>query len=451
MTYNDKAPWPPASNGFSLVTVNPSSNPTPENPFSWRTSTFVGGTPYRDDTGPTAPVDPSYANIRLTEIMYNPANNPAAEFLELKNVGSSSINMTNLRLVDGVDYVFPNNTLLAAGAFYVITANTTAFQLRYSRAPSGQYTGKLSSTGDRVALYDIFGNDVLNVTYNDKSPWPGGPAQGIGLSLVLISPNSDESDPKSWRTSKSIHGSPFADDAPTGPLDTTLSVLKLTEIMYSPRTLNGYSSADLEFLELKNTGSSAVDLSGSAVVDGVYFVFPPNSMVQPGAFFVLATNATGFNNRYTRQPSGQCHANLRAAEKVSFSDHFGNTFLQLTYNATSPWPNVNGTDHSIVPVDVNSAISIDDGTYWRASANAGGSPFADDPSNPTTSSSGSSVATSVTASSLSTSGTSGGSASTATVTATGASTTAGAASGTEKNFRYSVLPLVLLALLKLVL
>jgi len=312
MTYNDKAPWPPASNGFSLVTANPSSNPTPQNPFSWRTSTFVGGTPYRDDTGPTAPVDPSYANIRLTEIMYNPASNPSAEFLELKNVGSSSINMTNLRLVDGVDYVFPNNILLAAGAFYVITANTTAFQLRYSRAPSGQYTGKLSSTGDRVALYDIFGNDVLNVTYNDKSPWPGGPAQGIGLSLVLISPNSDESDPKSWRTSKSIHGSPFADDAPTGPLDTTLSVLKLTEIMYSPRTLNGYSSADLEFLELKNTGSSAVDLSGSAVVDGVYFVFPPSSMVQPGAFFVLATNAT---DSTTDTPDNQVANVMRTFEQ----------------------------------------------------------------------------------------------------------------------------------------
>ncbi len=47
--YNDKAPWPEEAdgNGFSLVLIDPARTPTPDHsdPFNWRGSVGVGGTP----------------------------------------------------------------------------------------------------------------------------------------------------------------------------------------------------------------------------------------------------------------------------------------------------------------------------------------------------------------------------------------------------------------------
>lgn len=48
-TYNDKSPWPegPDGGGFSLVLINPGQSPPPDHgdPFNWRASLAVGGTP----------------------------------------------------------------------------------------------------------------------------------------------------------------------------------------------------------------------------------------------------------------------------------------------------------------------------------------------------------------------------------------------------------------------
>lgn len=50
-TYNDKAPWPESSDGdgFSLVLIGPASNPDHSNPFNWRPSVALDGTPTGTD------------------------------------------------------------------------------------------------------------------------------------------------------------------------------------------------------------------------------------------------------------------------------------------------------------------------------------------------------------------------------------------------------------------
>ncbi|MFT4550883.1 MAG: hypothetical protein ACI9MB_004864, partial [Verrucomicrobiales bacterium] len=50
-TYNDNAPWPEDADGsgFSLVLINPTSNPDHDEPLSWRASTTVGGNPGTSD------------------------------------------------------------------------------------------------------------------------------------------------------------------------------------------------------------------------------------------------------------------------------------------------------------------------------------------------------------------------------------------------------------------
>ena len=50
-TYNDKLPWPPASDGqgFSLVLIAPETQPDPSDAANWRASAAPGGTPGRSD------------------------------------------------------------------------------------------------------------------------------------------------------------------------------------------------------------------------------------------------------------------------------------------------------------------------------------------------------------------------------------------------------------------
>ncbi|MBN2202478.1 T9SS type A sorting domain-containing protein, partial [bacterium] len=61
------------------------------------------------------------------------------------------------------------------------------------------------------------GDTVIDVRYNDKSPWPVE-ADSTGQSLVprSLSGAGDPSLPEYWTASAAIHGSPGANDAATG-------------------------------------------------------------------------------------------------------------------------------------------------------------------------------------------------------------------------------------------
>jgi hypothetical protein len=69
--YGTKAPWPAAANGsgFSLVPVDPNSNPDPNNATNWRSSTVIGGSPGADDPVP----NPQPANITSVDWIGVPA------------------------------------------------------------------------------------------------------------------------------------------------------------------------------------------------------------------------------------------------------------------------------------------------------------------------------------------------------------------------------------------
>ena len=59
-----------------------------------------------------------------------------------------------------------------------------------------------------------------------------------------------------------------------------------------------------EFIELHNTGPDAVDLTGWHFEDGIQFVFPTGTVLQAGAFLVLAENLAGFHAKFN-PPSAQ--------------------------------------------------------------------------------------------------------------------------------------------------
>jgi hypothetical protein len=52
-------------------------------------------------------VGPVAESLRISEIMYHPAEDPNAEFVELTNIGTQTINLNLVQFTRGIDYTFP--------------------------------------------------------------------------------------------------------------------------------------------------------------------------------------------------------------------------------------------------------------------------------------------------------------------------------------------------------
>lgn len=160
------------------------------------------------------------------------------------------------------------------------------------------------------------------------------------------------------------------------------SQLCLNEIMYNPPALGAISGNNLEFIELKNYGSNALDLSGLTFSAGITYTFPNNSVLAPGGFFVLARDAAAFAVKY---PGVTVHGTYtgqldNAGETLRLSHALGQTIFSVTYDDRTPWPAApDVADFSLVPRHPGASPAPDRGTNWRASTHPGGSPGADDP------------------------------------------------------------------------
>jgi hypothetical protein len=163
-------------------------------------------------------IDPSA--LRITEIMYRPASNPLAEFLELTNTGGGTLSLAGLRFTTGIDFAFDGAaiTSLAPGARLLIVRDLAVFRAVYGNAHDAIIAGAfanltaLANNGDTLTLADGSGATLFSVTYGDGFPWPAEP-DGGGASLVLKRPaTSDPSLPENWRPSTLAGGNPGTSD-----------------------------------------------------------------------------------------------------------------------------------------------------------------------------------------------------------------------------------------------
>ncbi len=156
--------------------------------------------------------------LRITEIMYNPRGGNEYEFIELKNVGETEVDLSN-SWFEGIDFTFPAvTTPLPPGEFLVLANDPVAFAERYPDVKiGGVYRQRLSNAGETITIKDSQGRPIVSVSYSDTNGWPISP-DGRGDSLVLVNPNGDPNDPKNWRASANLHGSPGADDPQQQPV-----------------------------------------------------------------------------------------------------------------------------------------------------------------------------------------------------------------------------------------
>ncbi|MBL9174300.1 MAG: lamin tail domain-containing protein [Verrucomicrobiales bacterium] len=138
--------------------------------------------------------------LAFGEILYQPKV-PGAEFVELVN-GSvqNAFDVSGWR-VDGLGYVFPNGTLLAPGARWVITRDPEAFRKAFDSVRAtfhGIFPGSLSPDGEALRLVrpgiPPAQDDVITgVHYSPHSPWPTiAPSSGSSLQLMDGTRSEDE-------------------------------------------------------------------------------------------------------------------------------------------------------------------------------------------------------------------------------------------------------------------
>ncbi|MHC4642317.1 MAG: lamin tail domain-containing protein, partial [Planctomycetota bacterium] len=136
-------------------------------------------------------VGPVAEDLRITEIMYHPKNtgnpgDPNEEYIELKNIGTSTLNLNLVGFTEGIDFTFPDMDLDPDECVVVVKENS-AFEAQYGASVNvtGEYKGSLANNGEGIKLVDAIGRTILEFEYEDG--WHPI-TDGQGFSLTIIDP-----------------------------------------------------------------------------------------------------------------------------------------------------------------------------------------------------------------------------------------------------------------------
>lgn len=198
------------------------------------------------------------AGIQLSEIESN--GGEPGDWIELFNAGSSPVDLSGAVLRDSDDshsFAIPAGTVVAPGAYVVFD--------EVQKSGAGHFDFGLGKD-DRVRLFDAAGALVEEVTWSQHA------ATTLGRTA-----DGD------WRdTSGPTKGAPntFADPA------TPESALRLSEVDSQPA----------DWVELVNTGTEALDISGFELRDNSddhSWKFPAGSTIAAGAYLVVDETSHG--------------------------------------------------------------------------------------------------------------------------------------------------------------
>ena len=156
----------------------------------------------------------------INEINYNSGAENAGDWVEIYNPNNYAVDISAWYFRDESNefYGFPPNTEIPADAYYILTENAANFQAVYPNIPHiyGDFSFKLSNSGELLTLYNAAGTVIDSVRYADSSPWPTA-ADGTGLTLQLITPNLDNTLAENWTaieaTPGAINGEPTMQQA----------------------------------------------------------------------------------------------------------------------------------------------------------------------------------------------------------------------------------------------
>lgn len=227
----------------------------------------------------------------VTEIMYHPLPPPTVpattntdedfEYIELKNVGPSVLNLNGYSISGGVDFTFPNMNL-AIGGRVLVVKNQAAFTSRYGTSGltiAGQYTGNLANEGNRIVLWGRLREPILDFSYDDE--WYPI-TDGFGFSLVVVDENAPATawDTKAqWRPSGVLNGTPGQADgaAPSFP-----------QVVINEALTHSDPPPPSDTIELRNLSGSTANIGGWYLTDDFRepkkYRIPDPTTIAPGGY-----------------------------------------------------------------------------------------------------------------------------------------------------------------------
>lgn len=161
-------------------------------------------------------------NIVINEINYNSASGfSSGDWIELYNSGNSTQDLSGWTVRDNSNYkgyTFPSGVTLDAKEYIVIATDLVQFKGEHPNITNvvGDMTLGLSSSGDRIRLFDAGNRVVTDFSYGIISPWPTK-ANGLGATLDLTSASNNPSSGSSWRAGceNGTPGTPYATYTPS--------------------------------------------------------------------------------------------------------------------------------------------------------------------------------------------------------------------------------------------
>ena len=303
------------------------------------------------------------ALLRLNEWLADGINPVGDDFVELYNADTLPVPLAGLALTDHLGGA-PTRSPFPDLSF--VPARGWAYFIADGESKTDHANFKLSADGGQLSLYDAdAGKPIDRVVYAfQRSNVSQGrsPDGGAGVSTFA-------------------NPSPGAANVSGAP--STLS-LRITEIMYhppDPAAGGEFVEKDFEFLELQNTGTTPISLSGVELTVGVTFVFPDMTL-QPGQYVVIVENRAAFEARYgTGRPVvGVYDGDLdNSGERLRLEDRTGATILDFFYGDNSWFPLADGAGYSMVIVNPQAPGNTwGDQQSWRAGNTYNGTPGAPD-------------------------------------------------------------------------
>jgi len=244
----------------------------------------------------------NYYDLKITEIHYHPLDEEDVEdrefeFIEIKNTGSSTLNLRGIHFVEGIEYKFKEDFPLKPQRFVVLASNSDCFYDRYGFLPYDEFEGQLDNSGESLVLINPGRDTLCSFWYRDSGGWPVE-ADGGGRSLVPTeyNPANNQDLPEYWRASYYTGGSPDADDMIIPENVVTSEIMTLYQnypnpfnsVTYLPYRLHSgahinlsvYNIAGQHIITLENVDKpsgyyvmewNGLDQNNGRVADGIYF------------------------------------------------------------------------------------------------------------------------------------------------------------------------------------
>lgn len=232
-------------------------------------------------------------SVRLNEFLSNPdGSDDGLEWVEVYNGGAETFDLSNwvvrgaTKSTGGTSYVVPVDTLLAPGGFLLVgSGGQGEISLGNGTSGDGVYLECNNTVVDAVIYGTSNGDSLPDETGAVATLLASVPAEGVSLSRRADGVDSD--DPTADWTSSSVN-TPGAPNQTPQCNPAGGETLKLNEVLYDPSSDDDTN----EFVELVNTGSTAIQLEGFVIEAAksswaVNATLPSGTVIEPGAFFVV--------------------------------------------------------------------------------------------------------------------------------------------------------------------